>query len=339
MLVLQMGGMTVNDVEVRSLVGEYQESLIGPQSRKTLGNDIQAGPGLNQYGYSKGQEYSLLDGMSTEVLARVQDRMAALGMGEGFLPGRKDKRTVEAFSELLWMANAEGTSWAVQLRELERQKEEMGDDWIWDADGEGSERAPFVAPAYLAPDYATLAQDVKSQMRQVLGRDPDDSEIAQLTAELDGWYKGAYDEEVAAMRSEYDAGVEADELDQAQAAGEFRTVDPVARFKENFEKKFSSEIDFVEDRDDTGEDQQVTRAGIDTISALAYSFFGSLLLAALLAAVVAAVARRLDLRNESAVLLLLGGVLLLIDGALGLWSLTFGGGKTYEDNGASYQRG
>jgi Kef-type K+ transport system membrane component KefB len=62
---------------------------------------------------------------------------------------------------------------------------------------------------------------------------------------------------------------------------------------------------------------------VDTVSALAYSFFGSLLMAALLAKVVAAVARRLDLRNESAVLLLLGLVLLAISTArmLGLSTL------------------
>lgn len=48
---------------------------------------------------------------------------------------------------------------------------------------------------------------------------------------------------------------------------------------------------------------------------LAQSFFGSLLLAALLAAVVALVARRLDLRNESSVLLVLGLVVLAIGAA------------------------
>ncbi|MEO8124948.1 MAG: cation:proton antiporter [Burkholderiales bacterium] len=48
---------------------------------------------------------------------------------------------------------------------------------------------------------------------------------------------------------------------------------------------------------------------------LAQSFFGSLVLAALLAAVVAVVARRLDLRNESSVLLVLGLVVLAIGAA------------------------
>lgn len=48
---------------------------------------------------------------------------------------------------------------------------------------------------------------------------------------------------------------------------------------------------------------------------LAQSFFGSLLLAALLAVVIAVVARRLDLRHESSVLLVLGLVVLAIGAA------------------------
>lgn len=52
-----------------------------------------------------------------------------------------------------------------------------------------------------------------------------------------------------------------------------------------------------------------------TLALLARSFFGSLVLAALLAAVVAIVARRLDLRNESSVLLVLGLVVLAIGAA------------------------
>lgn len=52
-----------------------------------------------------------------------------------------------------------------------------------------------------------------------------------------------------------------------------------------------------------------------SLGLLAQSFFGSLLLAALLAAVVAVAARRLDLRNESSVLLVLGLVVLAIGAA------------------------
>lgn len=54
---------------------------------------------------------------------------------------------------------------------------------------------------------------------------------------------------------------------------------------------------------------------LQSVTLLASSFVGSLALAALLAAVVAAVARRLDLRNESSVLLVLGLVLLAISTA------------------------
>jgi Kef-type K+ transport system membrane component KefB len=62
---------------------------------------------------------------------------------------------------------------------------------------------------------------------------------------------------------------------------------------------------------------------LDSAAAFGYSFLGSLLLSALLALVVAAVARKLDLRNESSVLLVLGLVVLAISMArlLGLSTL------------------
>jgi len=54
---------------------------------------------------------------------------------------------------------------------------------------------------------------------------------------------------------------------------------------------------------------------LGALALLAQSFLGSLLLAAVLAGVVAAAARRLDLRNESAVLLVLGLVVLALGAA------------------------
>lgn len=255
--------------EVQELVEQYQSKLIGPLTSRVRSEKVAPGrTGLtyNQYGYMKGDEYAELDRLGAEALARTQDRLAALGILEGFLPGKRDARTVEAFSGVLQLSNSEGVSWAEMLGDLERQKVEMGDDWVFDLDGKEKDRQPFITPAYLAPDYATLAQTVTDQMRQVLGRDPDESEIGQLTAELDGWYKGEFNEEVAAMRSEYDAGVEADEVGRAQAAGEFRKVDPVARFKQAFEAKFADEIDFIEDRDETQRQGKVIQSGISTLS-------------------------------------------------------------------------
>ena len=251
----------INSPEVKSLVDEYQSKLIGPQSRKSQAPGVVQGPFANQYGYQAGDEFRELDNLSTEYLARIQDRMAALGMLDGFVLGRKDQNTVKAFSELLWMSNAEGTSWIVQLSDLEKQKELMGEDWAWGDGSGGRDRAPFVAPTYLAPDYATLAQTVKGQLRSELGRDPDESEIALLTAELSGWDREAFDNEVAAARAEYDAAEEGRDV-----PGVAQAIDPLARFKESFESKFAGEIQGIERTEEAAETSENVRGAVSTLS-------------------------------------------------------------------------
>lgn len=260
-LVLLLSGVPLSDPMVREQVDAYQQALIGPQSKRTRSPNEAVGPGINQYGYKAGEEFTLLDGMSTEVLARVQDRMAALGMMEGHLPGRKDAKTRDAFADLLWMANGEGQSWMQTLYSLERQKEEMGDDWSWGDDSGSGGRGEYVAPTYLAPDYATLAQRVKEQIRSDLGRDPDESELALLTAELSGWDREAFDVEAAAARAEWEAGEEGrDASPTAQA------VDPVARFKESFESKFKAELRGIQRTEEAEETSENVRGAVGLLS-------------------------------------------------------------------------
>jgi len=260
-LVLLMSGIPLSDPMVKEQVDDYQQALIGPQSKRTRQADPMVGPGLNQYGYKAGEEFSILDGMSTEVLARVQDRMAALGMVEGYLPGRKDKATRDAFAELLWMANGEGKSWMQTLYSLERQKEEMGDDWAWGDDSGSGGRGKYVAPTYLAPDYATLAQRVKEQIRSDLGRDPDESELALLTAELSGWDREAFDVEAAAARDEWEAAE-----DGRDASPTVQAVDPVARFKESFESKFRAELRGIQRTEEATETSENVRGAVGLLS-------------------------------------------------------------------------
>lgn len=254
-------GLDAGAPEIKELVLAYQDSLVGPQSKKTRAGAPTAGPFNNQYGYRAGDEFGELDNLSTEYLARVQDRMAALGMLDGYVRGRKDQSTVKAFADLLWMSNAEGTSWIVQLADLERTKAEMGDDWEW-GDGSGrGDRAPFVAPTYLAPDYATLAQRVKTELREQLGRDPDESELALLTAELSGWDREAFDAEVEAAKAEYDAAE-----DGRSESPTVQTIDPLARFKESFEQKYAAEIRGNERQDEAAETGEIVRGAVGNLS-------------------------------------------------------------------------
>lgn len=252
------------------LVAEYQESLIGPLSKRgTPAPGDAMGPFFdredNQFGYTAGDAFGELDNLSTENLARIQSRLVGLGLLDGFVPGRKDPETQKAFAYLLEMANASGRNWASELSDLERLQAEDPENFLGGAGGSGSGRgrAPFTAPAYLAPDYATLAQGVKDQMRQALGRDPDDDEIAQLTAELDGWYRQSYDEEVEAARREYEMAEEGG----TPEAG--RSVDPASRFKESFESKFAGEIAFREQKDEVEGQQELVQGAVSAVSQMA----------------------------------------------------------------------
>jgi len=254
-------GLDAGAPEIKELVLAYQDSLVGPQSKSTRSGRAAVGPGINQYGYRKGEEYSILDGLSTEQLARTQDRLVALGILDGYTRGRIDPNTVKAFSDVLWMANSEGRSWTQTIGDLERTKAEMGDDWAW-GDGSGSgDRAPFVAPTYLAPDYATLAQRVKTELRDQLGRDPDESELALLTAELSGWDREAFDAEEAAARAEWEAAE-----DGRDASPTAQAVDPVARFKESFESKFKAELRGIQRTEEATETSENVRGAVGLLS-------------------------------------------------------------------------
>lgn len=261
-LYLLQSGMTTSDPEVQALVDEYQGKLIGPQSRRTLSPDV-TGTNLvnNQYGYVKGDEFRQLDSISTESLARTQERMAALGMLEDFIPGKKDPKTIQAFGDLLFMSNGEGLSWAEMLGELERQKEELGDDWAW-GDGSGDDREPFITPTYLAPDYATMAQTIKEQLRSTLGRDPDESELAMFTAELTGWDREAFDTEVGIAKDYYDQGGSASAPQPDQAVAQTA----MARFRESFEQKFAAEIQGIERTEEAAETSENVRGAVSRLS-------------------------------------------------------------------------
>lgn len=257
--------------EIQMLVEQYQGKLIGPLTSRVRSEKIaerRTGLTYNQYGYMKGDEYAELDGLSAEALARTQDRLAALGILDGFLPGKRDAATVEAFSGVLQLSNAEGLSWAEMLGDLERQKIEMGDDWVF-RNGKGDERAPFVEDAYLAPDYASLAQRVKEQLRDNLGRDPDEAEMALLTAELSGWDRDAFEVEQEGLRAKYDAGAPDEALDMYREAGTFQGVSPLDRFKESFEQRFKGEIRGIQRREETEQSQALTQGAVSTLSRMA----------------------------------------------------------------------
>lgn len=274
---LTLPGIDPNDPIVQQQIGElveeYQSDLIGPMARNTeRPGDI--GPvfarGGNLYGYKTGDAFGELDKLNTEDMARVQARLVGLGLLENYIPGRKDGDTQKAMGWLLQMSNASGWDWKRELNSLERIQAEDPEAWkdrMGMGGGEDDGPAPFVRDSYLAPDYATLAQTVKSQMRESLGRDPDEAEMALLTAELSGWDREAFDVEQAVAEQQYNAQVSAQEDGTAGlTGGEGQAVDPVARFKESFESRFRGALAFNQDREQTEGEQELTRGAVSTLS-------------------------------------------------------------------------
>jgi hypothetical protein len=150
---------------------------------------------------------------------------------------------MSAMAVLADEANGIGDPWQIQLDRVRGDPSEAAKRR---AKGAGADRAPFTAPAFLAPDMATLTQAVKQSVRQRLGREPTALEMGELIATLDTDYTAEFGVQVAALRSEFDARERGFETDEPQAAGSFRSVNPADRFAEHFEERFAGEIDVRE---------------------------------------------------------------------------------------------
>lgn len=181
--------------------------------------------------YRDGEQWQIAS-WSPERIAAFQAEMAKAGILNKYRKGLADDATVKAFKDLLGYANRMATDFNGALRQLqqipledpEALREELGE--------------PFVAP-----DYATAAQEIKGWFRQNLGRQPEDYELSLLADEMDKQYRGAYDYEREA------AGTMAEYEQQAAGSGEpgeppaFREVNAADRFAEELERRYRPEIE------------------------------------------------------------------------------------------------
>ncbi len=146
-----------------------------------------------------------------------------------------------AMAALADEANGIGTTWNQQLAKVAANPSEAAKRR---AKGRaGADRRPFVAPAFLKPDMATLTQSVKQSIRQRLGREPTGTEMGELVETLGVDFRAEFGAQVAALRSEFDATTRAIDTDEPQAAGTVQSVNPAARFAEHFDQRFAGEID------------------------------------------------------------------------------------------------
>ena len=174
--------------------------------------------------------------------SQLQRDLAAAGLVTQYREGVLDNQTRNALSDVMSWANLEGTTWQQAIIDVGRAQ-------IRHADEEEDELQPFRRPSFTPPDYASLAQQVKRQFRQAVGREPTDTELAGLADELSGFHREAFETQVDHARAEH-------ELEQQRMLGEDPAApdeldpvpDPAARFQQHFEEKFAGHIATEEER-------------------------------------------------------------------------------------------
>jgi hypothetical protein len=239
---------------VSSMAPQDPNRLVPATERRSPGYGAPVPPSDGTV-YYEGADYGVLRRMSTEELGRFQDSLVANGLAREIIPGRIDDSTIGGMQTLMALGNRRGASWESVRDEIVR---------IGGMPGQNGDEPQFDPKPYLAPDYATLAQEVKSTFRQRLGREPDQAEMAELVGELQGWNKGAYDAEVQYGQSQFDdddgiPGVE-------EPPQELSNVDPVSRFQELFDERYSGELDIVERKAAVPGKRASVQGAVDAIS-------------------------------------------------------------------------
>lgn len=194
--------------------------------------------------------WNLFGGLAPEVIATWQQQLVEAGYikdsDTAGLEGVYGGKTPLAMEQAMLEANGNGyddigewLSFKAEQRDRMSDEEKMREAGI----------RQFVAPAYIAPDYATLAQTVKSVMDQKLGRRAHDWEVKMLASQLDSDFSRQFGVEVAAAESEYAAGnhqlLEEAGLAEGEgpSAGSFRGVSPVDRLAEKLDTLYAPEIE------------------------------------------------------------------------------------------------
>lgn len=187
--------------------------------------------------------------MSPDQIVAFQERAIDAGLidpesrpqGISFRLGTIDDRTFAAIEKAMTQANQNGNkqTWEealdVMVRGREEYKEKFGDP----------DAPPTWTPrrAYMAPDYATISQNVKGLFGRELGRDPNGWEMDLLADEFKSDKRAEFDEEMAADRAVFDAVGRHAETGEVNVPAAQQDIDPLARMAENFDDEFSDELD------------------------------------------------------------------------------------------------
>ena len=218
--------------------------------------------------YTINDPLRILNSMSSAELVALQQEFVNAGYidDETTLTGDRSFM-IPTFTQLVTSADFNRVDWEYQL---DRDKETYA-QWLEDNPEEPElswrQANPFVAPVYLAPDYATLAKAAEETVRGELGREVTGAEMKLLTgflgnASKEQWQANEYNTQLA----NWEATARAQETHTDQAAGTVQGYDAAARFEDMFDDRFEGELEHRERVDTVNRKEGNLFGSIDTIS-------------------------------------------------------------------------
>lgn len=210
--------------------------------------------------YKEGDQLKF-SGRNPVEIKNMQERLVQAGvLKEGsFWPGVWDAESQKAYKEVLAYANQSG---ATDDEMIARLVTAGGASAVGAGVGGATDVSGFVAEPYLAPDYDSLADGVRTYMEQELGRDVRDEEVKALADKMGADHLAAYQAQLGKARMMYDARLQAAETGEEAGGGTVQDVDPVASFHEEFRKKYKPEIETEQREDEVAQTAKLTLQSI-----------------------------------------------------------------------------
>jgi hypothetical protein len=219
----------ITDKDTRRYPDQWTPAELQPSARRGFDTSVELTPGRELFTYTAGQGGLIWSGYSPELRANLEPRLISSGLLENgdFIPGQANQAVNNAWDTVLDWSEYYGITPLNALRKIEREgayKDANGGG----GGGGGGGRSTVTT----IPDYATIAQRAKDQMKNTLGRDVEDWEMKLVADEMQKQYRSASQQQLAASLA---------------GSGEFEIADPQTVTQAYIEEQYAPEIDRVSD--------------------------------------------------------------------------------------------
>ncbi len=212
---------------------------------------------VNRPWYDDNDQWALFAGLSPEDVMSIQRQMVDVGAmdAEDVAWGYWGGADADAMQDWLTLANGRAEKWTDTPVKLLKEHYE----YLSSLSGTTSQ-ATYAAPSYQTLDPAQANQTIKAVIRQQLGREPTEDELASLGEDLSQHHRDAFVADVEAERMQF-AARQAEETTTADT----QDVDFESRFMENFEAGHEPEIESVRQGEQLQQRQQSVGGSLDNI--------------------------------------------------------------------------